>query len=125
MNHRQTTGSGLSAESAFIGLVDFGLFAEKIPACFTSKGLAERVPLAMKDIISQNDGKKLKRHLDKRTRGFVRYQTLRDVNIPRHMGIPHPENYLAQCLAIKSCCDQIKLRCTASFTPDFPVIQSS
>lgn len=118
MSHRQTTGSGLSAESAFIGLVDFGLFAEKMPACFTSKGLAERVPLAMKDIISQNDGKKLKRHLDKRTRGFVRYQTLRDVNIPRHMGIPHPESYLAQCLAIKRCWNQITKHCAK---PEQPV----
>lgn len=125
MSHRQTTGSGLSAESAFIGLVDFGLFAEKIPACFTSEGLEALTPIVMNDILSENDWSNWKKLLSKRTRGYIRYQTLRDVNIPRHMGIPHPESYLAQCLAIKRCCDQIKLRCTASVTPDFPVIQFS
>jgi hypothetical protein len=30
----------------------------------------------------------------------VRYEALRDINIPRHLGIPHPECYAVQALAI-------------------------
>ncbi len=40
MARRQTTGTGLSADEAFTGLVDYGLFSEKLPPSFTSAGLA-------------------------------------------------------------------------------------
>ena len=108
MSRRQTTGAGLDADEAFDGLVDFGLFAEKIPPCFTSEGLASKVPTAMARILRETDSSKLGKLIVKQTRGFIRYQTLRDINIPRHLGIPHPQSHLAQCLAIKRCWDQIK-----------------
>lgn len=117
MSRRQTTGTGLDADAAFLGLVDFGLFAEKVPPCFSSEGLAARTPVAMKRILRENDSQKLGKLIAKQNRGFVRYQTLRDVNIPRHLGIPHPQSHLAQCLAIKRCWDQIKKHCAKPSQP--------
>ena len=38
MLDRYTTGRGLSADAAFVGLVDYGLFAEKLPAVLYFRG---------------------------------------------------------------------------------------
>ena len=101
MSRRQTTGENLDADAAFMGLVDFGLFAEKVPPCFTSVGLADQVPTSLAKIAHENDLKKLEKPINNQSRGFIRYQTLRNINIPRHMGIPHPQSHVAQCLAIE------------------------
>lgn len=111
MSRRQTTGTGLDADAAFVGLVDFGLFAEKVPPCFTSEGLAAEVPAALAKIARETDLAKLGKLIVKQSRGFIRYQTLRDINIPRHLGVPHPQSHIAQCLAIKRCWEQIKRQC--------------
>jgi hypothetical protein len=117
LSRRQTTGIGLDEDDAFVGLVDFGLFAEKVPPCFTSEGLASKLPPAMERIFREKDSSKLGKLIAKQTRGFIRYQTLRDINIPRHLGIPHPQSHLAQCLAIKRCWDQIKKHCAKPAQP--------
>ena len=44
MVKRQTTGLDLSEDEAFVGLVDYGLFGEKLPPCFTSERLSDHVP---------------------------------------------------------------------------------
>lgn len=117
MSRRQTIGVGLDATDAFIGLVDFGLFAEKVPPCFTSDGLAASIPSSMGKILTESDLDKLGKLIAKQSRGFVRYQTLRDINIPRQMGIPHPQSHLAQCLAIRRCWDSIKKHCAKPVQP--------
>lgn len=117
MSRRQTTGLGLDEDDAFVGLADFGLFAEKVPPCFTSEGMAAEVPTTMARILREKDSPKLGKLIAKQTRGFIRYQTLRDINIPRHLGIPHPQSHLAQCLAIKRCWDQIKKHCAKPAQP--------
>ena len=114
---RQTTGAGLDADQAFVGLVDFGLFAEKVPPCFTSEGLAAKVPAPMAQILREAHSTKLGKLIAKQTRGFIRYQTLRDISIPRHLGIPHPQSHVAHCLAIKRCWDQIKKHCAKPAQP--------
>ena len=117
MSRRQTTGAGLDADSAFVGLVDFGLFAEKIPPCFSSEGLAAKVSGPLAKIATDTNLDKLGKLIGKQSRWFVRYQTLRDINIPRHLGVPHPQSHLAQCLAIKRCWDQIKTHCAKPAQP--------
>lgn len=117
MSRRQTTGAGLDADQAFDGLVDFGLFAEKVPPCFTSEGLATKVPAAMARILREANSSKLCKLIAKQARGFIRYQTLRDINIPRYLGIPHPQSHVAHCLAIKRCWDQIKKHCAKPAQP--------
>lgn len=117
INRSQTTGRGLDAEAAFKGLVDFGLFNEKIPGCFSSKGLVGLIPPSLEKIVTEPTPHKLEGHIKKNLRGFIHYQVLRDVNIPRHMGIPHPQSYIVQCLAIKRCWDEIKEHCAKPTHP--------
>lgn len=109
---RQTTGQGLTPQAGFKGLADFGLFAEKMPPCFTSEGLSDQIPLSISKIETESDPKKLKKLFDKCTHSQIRYQSLRDINIPRHLSIPHPEAYLAHCLAIKRSWRKIKSHCS-------------
>ena len=56
---RQTTGRGLSADEAFLGLVNYGLFNAKLPPCFTSEDLSSHVPKKLLSLITENDEKKL------------------------------------------------------------------
>lgn len=114
---RQTTGRDLSAEAAFAGLTNFGLFAEKMPPCFISEGLSNQVNTALAKIETETDSNKLKKSFDKVTHSQIRYQSLRDINIPRHLAIPHPESYLAHCLAIKRCWKKIKNHCAKPSKP--------
>ena len=68
MVRRQTTGLGLSEDEAFIGLVDYGLFSEKLPPCFTSEGLSDHVPNVLLKLTTEKDPKKL----DKLLRGCLK-----------------------------------------------------
>lgn len=114
---RQTTGRALGADRAFEGLTDFGLFAETMPPCFTSEGLSGQVNTALAKIETETDSKKQKKHFEKFIHSQIRYQSLRDINIPRHLAIPHPEAYLAHCLAIKRCWQKIKTHCAKPSKP--------
>ena len=114
-----TTGRGLSADEAFTGLVDYGLFGEKLPPCFTSEGLSEHVPTRLLSLTKESDENKLKKLLGKGRHDFIRYESLRHhVNIPRQMGVPHPESYIVQCLALNRHWTKIKKHCAK---PEIPV----
>lgn len=119
MVRRQTTGLGLSEDEAFIGLVDYGLFSEKLPPCFTSKGLSDHVPNVPNILLltKEDDPKELDNILKKRKHDFIRYEPLREVNIPRQMGVPHPESHIVQCLALNRHWATIKGHCAKPKTP--------
>lgn len=102
---------GLSSEEVFVGLLDHGIFADKVPPCFTSKGLAAFVGKTIAGLLDEVDEQKLIKNLNRNSHDFIRYEALRDINIPRHLGIPHPESYSVQALAIKSHWDEIKTHC--------------
>lgn len=106
-----STKEQLSPSDVFIGLLDHGLFAEKIPPCFTSEGLADFVAEKIGGMLDEADDSKLKAALDKRAHDYMRYDALRDSNVPRHMGIPHPEAYAAQALAITKHWETIATHC--------------
>ena len=61
--------------------------------------------------------KKLNDLLTKSRHDFIRYEQLRHVNIPRQMGVPHPESYIVQCLALKRHWEKIKEYCAKPKTP--------
>ena len=117
MVKRQTTGLDLSEDEAFVGLVDYGLFGEKLPPCFTSEGLSDHVPKRLVSLTKGNKEKKLNDLLTKSRHDFIRYESLRDVNIPRQMGVPHPESYIVQCLALKRHWEKVKKHCEQPNTP--------
>lgn len=105
------TKEKLSEAAVLTGLLDFGLFADKVPPCFTSEGLATISSLAMSDILVETDEKKLKDGIDTRAHDYIRYEALRDINIPRHLGIPHPEAYAVQSLAISRHWKEVSTHC--------------
>ena len=102
---------GLAEDEVFTGLVDYGLFCEKVPPCFTSEGLSSVIDKTFANLLSQSDEKKLRKEIDKRSHDYIHYEALRDINIPRHFGIPHPESYVLQALAIKKHWTEIKAHC--------------
>jgi len=106
-----STKEQLSPVDVFQGLLDYGLFAEKIPPCFTSRGLAEFVKTTMGTLLDPTKDKILKDAISGRAHDYLRYEALRDINIPRHMGIPHPESYAVQALAISKHWREIATHC--------------
>lgn len=91
----------LDEADVFRGLVDYGLFNEKVPPCFTTEGLVDASSLKTLTILDEVDERKLKGALSKSAHDYIRYDAIRDINVPRHLGIPHPESYVVQALAIK------------------------
>ena len=108
---QETTGRDLSADEAFESLLDYGLFSEKLPPCFISEGLAGYVSKEMQSLNNIKDHDKLREFLRKRVHGFIRFEALRNTNIPRQIGIPHPESYMIQCLVLKQHWEEIKQHC--------------
>ncbi len=105
------TKEKLSSSAVLTGLLDYGLFTDKVPPCFTSEGLAAIASVALVGILEEQDEKKLKDSIDQRAHDYIRYEALRDINIPRHLGIPHPEAYAAQSLAISRHWKEIATHC--------------
>ena len=106
-----STKEKLSPAALLTGLLDYGLFADKVPPCFTSEGLAAIASVVMADILNESDDKKLKELVDQRAHDYIRYEALRDINVPRHLGIPHPEAYAAQSLALSRHWKEVAIHC--------------
>lgn len=105
------TKEKLSPSDVLVGLLDFGLFAEKVPPCFSTAGLAAIVSETMADLLDEKDDQKLSKKIANCGHDYVRYEALRDINIPRHMGIPHPESYAVQALAISKHWKEVATHC--------------
>lgn len=84
--------SEITPEELFKGLLAFGFFAEKVPPIFYSESFYEFY------IRETEAGKTLNESHG--WSDFVRYDSMRNVNISRPMGIPMPFNYarLCECL---------------------------
>lgn len=106
-----STKEKLSPEDVLKGLLDYGLFAEKIPPCFTTLGLAEFISELMGTLLDETNENKLKEAVSACAHDYMRYEALRDSNIPRHMGVPHPEAYAVQALAIAKHWREIATHC--------------
>ena len=107
------TKERLSPFDVLHGLLDHGLFNEKIPPCFSSAGLTHIVLETMGKLLDEPDELKLKKAIAKCAHDYVRYEALRDSNIPRHLGIPHPQAYAVQALAIYKHWKAIAIHCNA------------
>jgi hypothetical protein len=112
-----STKEKLSGAAVLTGLLDYGLFADKVPPCFTSEGLAAIASASMSAVLEETDDKKLANFLEKRDHDYIRYEALRDINVPRHLGIPHPEAYAVQSLAISRHWKEIATHCNQPNPP--------
>jgi hypothetical protein len=105
------TKENLSPADVLTGLLDHGLFAEKVPPCFSTAGLTAIVSETMVNLLEEKNDSKLKDKIGKCCHDYVRYEALRDINIPRHLGIPHPEAYAVQALAISKHWREVAMHC--------------
>ena len=76
------------ADFLFEALLGYGMFADKLPPCFTSESLLD---YAKNNKLSPKN----KNH------AYIEYQSTRNINIPRQFGIPHPEAYWRLCECIR------------------------
>jgi len=79
----------LSPEELFDGLLGYGLFAEKIPPFLTAETFLESIK-----------GNTNNFNFDNKPRKFIRYESIRNINIPRILSIPHPIAYKNKCQTI-------------------------
>lgn len=85
----------ISCDELYEGLLSQGLFSEKLPPVFTSEEFY-RYSLSLKQPFS------------KKEHGFVFFDSIRDINIPRALGIPNPMAYQRLCACLKENWDKLK-----------------
>ncbi|MDY2985512.1 MAG: RNA-directed DNA polymerase [Synergistes jonesii] len=78
----------ISADELYEGLLGYGMFSEKLPPVFTA------VPFL--NYAKTNPGFK------KDNQDYVTFRSMRNINIPRLMGIPNPFQYEKLCAELKS-----------------------
>jgi hypothetical protein len=79
----------LTKDELFDGLLGYGLFAEKIPPFLSAETFLEAVKEASDNF-----------SFDNKARKFTHYESIRNINIPRILSIPHPVAYKNQCQVI-------------------------
>ena len=90
-NHLKTYSdfmNEISSEELYEGLLGYGFFSEKLPPVFSSEAFCTYT-------------KSLAQPFHNKEHGFVFFESMRDINIPRPLGIPNPMAYqrLCRCLA--------------------------
>ena len=74
----------ISAEELYKGLLAYGLFTEKLPPIFTAVTFYNYNP-------TQNFSQ------PKGGSGYIYFESMRDINVPRSLGIPNPMAYQRLC----------------------------
>lgn len=79
----------ISAENLFDSFLGYGLFSEKIPPFLTSESLLDFSETAKELVFEKID------------KGYIQYENIRNINIPRQLAIPEPVAYrnLCKCLS--------------------------
>jgi len=86
----------ISSENILEGLIGFGLFAEKLPNFLSSESF-------LSWYLSNS-----KPQFENKGRDYVRYENMRNINIPRLLAIPNPFSYSNLCNTIAENWDTIK-----------------
>jgi len=105
----------LDAEALRRGLLDYGLFAEKLPPAFSSVEIPETLVESVERVLDETDEKALRKGLGDRSHDFARYESLKPTNISRALGIPHPEAHILQVASLAKHWGEIR---THVETPD-------
>jgi hypothetical protein len=85
----------LTDDDIFDSLVGFGLFAEKIPSFLSSEDFLKYI-------------KSVQFPVSKTAKDYIRYSSIRNINIPRPMAIPEPFAYINHCKSLKDNWDKIQ-----------------
>lgn len=92
----------ITSEDLFRGLLGYGLFADKLPPCFTSIHLFN---FYKETSANENNNK---------WRDYITFDSQRNMIIPRRFGIPTPYAYFVLCRALADNWDAIKHRLSHS-----------
>lgn len=84
----------ISADQLYDGLLGEGLFAEKIPQFLSSKDFVEYSKTIQLPGLNQS-------------RDYIRFSSMRNINIPRPLAIPDPFIYASLCGELRSNWDKI------------------
>lgn len=95
MKNYQDFMTEISADELYKGLLGYGLFSEKIPPMFSSK---EFYDFCKKNKPAFND----------KWRSYIRYESMRNTNVIRELGIPTPMAYHLLCSCVKDNWDKLK-----------------
>ena len=82
----------LDKNEVYEGLLGYGMFSEKLPPIFSSENFMEYCNNENLDLFQDNR---------KKEHTYVHYQNIRNINIPRPIGIPHPMAYYELCKEIE------------------------
>lgn len=85
----------ITAEELYRGLLAHGMFTEKLPPIFSSEEFCDYIP-------TQNFTE------PKGGDGYIYFESMRDINIPRSLGIPNPMAYQKLCGFLRDNWDSIK-----------------
>ncbi|MBO8439337.1 MAG: RNA-directed DNA polymerase [bacterium] len=89
----------ITAEELYTGLLGHGLFADKLPAFLSSKEFCKRYPFNKKEGCKFGD-------ID--ACDYIRYESPRNTNAVRQLGIPNPFAYSNLCKSLADNWDRLK-----------------
>lgn len=83
----------ISADELYDGLLGYGFFAEKLPPVFTT--------VQFLDYCKPNKTFKKKKELRSNDYDYIAFSSVRNINVPRIMGIPTPFQYANLCAELR------------------------
>ncbi|MCB4763274.1 MAG: reverse transcriptase, partial [Sulfurovum sp.] len=86
----------ITKDELFDGLLGYGFFAEKIPPFLSAESFLKFCKNPPKGFTFENKPRK-----------YINYESMRHINIPRVLAIPHPIAYHNQCQILKDNWDEI------------------
>lgn len=88
--------NSISSDELYEGLLSWGLFNEKLPPIFTSVPFYQYC-------------KTLNHEFSGKATQFIYYESMRNINVPRPLGIPNPMSYERLCKILSQNWDKLKL----------------
>jgi hypothetical protein len=88
--------SEISKDKLYEGLLGYGMFSEKLPPFLTSKNFFDYCKTQTPSF-----------HNTKKEQGYIFYENMRNINIPRPLGIPNPMAYQKLCLYLHDIWDKL------------------
>ena len=91
----------ISREELFEGLLGHGLFSDKLPPVFTSEAFYSYCQQEEKRIKSKRSKKSNGLVFEKRPTDYIRYDSYRNTDTTRRIGIPNPFLYFNLCVFLR------------------------
>ena len=87
--------SDIKADELYDRLVSYGMFSEKLPPVFTGELFLDYCKNIRKQSFSNV------------WRGYINYESMRNTNIPRNIGIPTPMGHELLCKTLMNYWDEL------------------